>query len=176
MKDFIKSKWKVLLFVAVLLIILVIVYFVFRNVSFAKQEFVGTYYKVQYDNTWKSKAKDNNLTLEHKKSKGTINIYYKELDSELIDVNLEDIISDIISSLNVQNKDYKMISKVHNNEKYDSYQLIYENDDEQSLVSIFKQDNIIVFIVYNNSTEYFDIVIDSAQSIIDSLEIYSGER
>ncbi len=176
MKDFIKNRWKVLLFVVILLVLLVVLYFVFKNVSFGKQEYVGTYYKVQYDSSWSSNTKDDNLILKHRKSKGTINIYYKLLDSELIDANLEDIISDIISSLSEQNDGYKMISKVHNTDKYDSYYLIYEKNNEQSLVAIFKQDNVLIFIVYNNSSDYFDIVIDSVDSIIDSLEIFSGER
>ena len=176
MKDFIKNKWKVLLFIVILLILLVVVYFIIKKVSFAKQEYVGNYYKVQYDSSWSSSTKDDNLILKHRKSKGTINIYYKLLDKELIDANLEDIISDIISSLSEQNDGYKMISKVHKNEKYDSYYLIYEKDNDQSLVAIFKQDNVLVFIVYNNNSDYFDIVIDSVDSIIDSLEILSGER
>ena len=176
MKDFIKNRWKVILFVIILIVILLIIYFVFKKVSFAKQEYVGNYYKVVYDGSWRGNTKDDNLILNHRKSKGTINIYYKLLDNELIDVNLEDIISDIISSLNEQNDGYKMISKVHKNDKYDSYYLIYEKDNDQSMVSIFKQDNVLVFVVYNNSSDYFDIVMDSVDSIIDSLEIFSGER
>lgn len=176
MKDFIKNRWKVLLFVVILIVLLLVIYFVFKKVSFAKQEYVGTYYKVIYDGSWSGNAKDDNLILNHRKSKGTINIYSKVLDSELIDVNLEDIISDVISSLSEQNKGYKLISKVHKNDKYDSYYLIYEKDNDQSMVGIFKQDNILIFVVYNNSSDYFDIVMDSVDSIIDSLEIFSGER
>ena len=176
MKRFVKDKWKILVFVLVLLVITLVVYFVAKKVSFSKNEYKGTYYKVVYDDSWKSKVKDDQLTLSHKKSKGTINIYYKVLDNDLIDTNLEDIISDILSSLNEQNKTYRMISKVYNNEKYDSFQIIYENEGEQSLVNIYKQDNVLIFIVYNNDNEYFDVVLDSVDSIIDSLEIYSGER
>ena len=176
MKEFVKEKWKILVFVLVLLVITGIIYFVVRKVSFSKNEYKGTYYKVVYDDTWKSKVEDGNLTLKHKKSKGTIDIYYKVLDNSLIDTNLEDIISDILTSLNEQNKGYKLISKVYNNEKYDSFQVMYETEKDQSMVNIYKQDNILIFIVYNNSVEYFDIVLDSVDSIIDSLEIYSGER
>ena len=169
MKEFVKEKWKILVFVLVLLVISGIVYFVVRKVSFSKNEYKGTYYKVVYDDTWKSKVDNGNLNLKHKKSKGNIDIYYKVLDSSLIDTNLEDIIRDILTSLSEQNKNY-------NNEKYDSFQVMYETETDQSMVNIYKQDNILIFIVYNNSVEYFDIVLDSVDSIIDSLEIYSGER
>ena len=174
--EFVKDKWKVLVFVLVLLILLLISYLIFKKVSFSKNEYKGTYYKVVYDDTWKSKVKNDELTLTHKKNKGTIRVYHKVLADDMIDVELEDIISDILSSLTEQNKNYKMISKVHNIEKFDSYQVMYEHGNDESLVSIYKQDNILIFIVYNNTSDYFDIALDSVDSILDSLEIYSGIR
>ena len=176
MKEFIKNKWKILVFVLVLLVLSLVIYFVARRVSFSKKEYKGTYYKVVYDDSWKSKVSDGNLTLTHKKSKGTIEFHYKLLDNNLIDTNLEDIISDILTSLNEQNKDFKMISKVYNNEKYDSFQVLYEDDKDQCMINIYKQDNVLIIISYNNSNDYFDIVLDSVDSILDSIEIYSGER
>ncbi len=176
MKEFIKNKWKILVFILALLVITLVIFFVVRKVGFSKNEYKGTYYKVVYDDSWKSKVNDGNLTLTHRKSKGTVEVYYKLLDNDLIDTNLEDIISDILTSLNEQNKGFKMISKVYNNEKYDSFQVMYEDKDDQCLISIYKQDNVLIIVVYNNSSEYFDIVLDSVDSILDSLEIYSGER
>ena len=52
----------------------------------------------------------------------------------------------------------------------------YEDGEEQCLVTIYKKDNILLFITFNASSEYFDILIDNVETILDSIEIYSGEK
>ena len=58
----------------------------------------------------------------------------------------------------------------------DNIEYLYEKDDDQVLVNIYKKDNVLVILYYNALSKYFDIVLDSADTIIDSLEIYSGEK
>ena len=59
---------------------------------------------------------------------------------------------------------------------YEGYQVLYEDGEEQCLVTIYKKDNILLFITFNASSEYFDILIDNVETILDSIEIYSGEK
>ena len=59
---------------------------------------------------------------------------------------------------------------------YEGYQVLYEDNDVQSLVTIYKKDNVLLFITFNADSEYFDILIDNVETILNSVEIYSGER
>ena len=54
--------------------------------------------------------------------------------------------------------------------------MLYEKDEEECLVFIYKQDNIIIFVYYNTDTNYFDVTMDSYELIINSLKVYSGEK
>lgn len=175
MKDLLKKKWKVFLFIIVLLLVLSII-LLFLNIS-GRNEIVNSYFKISYDFTWSlNKKTEKQLEIEHKKSKSILSINYKIVEDDLFDVSLSDLINDLSYSIQKQNSKYKLISKDVKNFKYDAYELLYEQDKEQALVTIVKKDNVIVFITYNASSEYFDIVLDSVDSIINTLEIFSGEK
>ncbi len=168
----IKEKWKIILFIIVLILSLLIVILYFNSKKFELKNYQNDYYKIKYDTTWNLK----NDKLEHKKSKSRIKITYKVLDQSYIDIELKDIINDLLYSIEKQNKDYEKIMQKKIDNPYQGYQVLYEDNDVQSLVTIYKKDNVLLFITFNADSEYFDILIDNVETILNSVEIYSGER
>jgi hypothetical protein len=53
---------------------------------------------------------------------------------------------------------------------------LYEDYSTQALVSIYKLDNKVIIVYYEAENEYFDIVLDSVETMLDSLVINVGER
>lgn len=168
----IKEKWKIILFIIVLILSLLIVILYFNSKKVELKNYQNDYYKIKYDTTWNLK----NNKLEHKKSKSRIKINYKVLDQSYIDIELKDIINDLLYSIEKQNKDYKKIMQKKIDNPYEGYQVLYEDNDVQSLVTIYKKDNVLLFLTFNADSEYFDILIDNVETILNSVEIYSGER
>ena len=174
----IKIKNKLLLFwtiiIIVLLLSLIAIYIVVSSKKNSVKEYKKDYYSFKYDTTWKIKDNKNSTILTHKSNNGKIVISYKVLDTYLIDIDLKNIISDIIYEVEKQNKDYTLINK--NSNEDGSYNLLYEKEKEECLVHIYKQDNIILFVYYNNSSKYFDITMDSFEEVLNSIKVYSGEK
>lgn len=168
----IKEKWKIILFIIVLILSLLVVILYFNSKKVELKNYQNDYYKIKYDTTWNLK----NNKLEHKKSKSRIKVNYKVLDQSYIDIELKDIINDLLYSIEKQNKDYKKIMQKKIDNPYEGYQVLYEDNDVQSLVTIYKKDNVLLFITFNADSEYFDILIDNVETILNSVEIYSGER
>lgn len=168
----IKEKWKIILFIIVLILSLLIVILYFNSKKVELKNYQNDYYKIKYDTTWNLK----NNKLEHKKSKSRIKVSYKVLDQSYIDIELKDIINDLLYSIEKQNKDYEKIMQKKIDNPYEGYQVLYEDNDVQSLVTIYKKDNVLLFITFNADSEYFDILIDNVETILNSVEIYSGER
>lgn len=151
-------------------------YFTFRKKD-GNKEFKNDYFKVEYDASWKVKESKKYLELEHKRTKAIVKIQYKILDENYIDTNLSSIRDNIVESIINQNEGYELINTSDNiNKQYESYSYLYEKDDEQVLVNIYKKDSTLVILYYDALSKYFDIVLDSADTIIESLEIYSGEK
>ena len=168
----IKEKWKIILFIIVLILSLLIEKLYFNSKKVELKNYQNDYYKIKYDTTWNLK----NNKLEHKKSKSRIKVNYKVLDQSYIDIELKDIINDLLYSIEKQNKDYEKIMQKKIDNPYEGYQVLYEDNDVQSLVTIYKKDNVLLFITFNADSEYFDILIDNVETILNSVEIYSGER
>lgn len=168
----IKEKWKIILFIIVLILSLLIEILYFNSKKVELKNYQNDYYKIKYDTTWNLK----NNKLEHKKSKSRIKVNYKVLDQSYIDIELKDIINDLLYSIEKQNKDYEKIMQKKIDNPYQGYQVLYEDNDVQSLVTIYKKDNVLLFITFNADSEYFDILIDNVETILNSVEIYSGER
>lgn len=177
MKEGLKNNLKIIVFIFVLLLLFILIYLCFKMINIDTHDYKSSRFNLKYDTTWQIEEKaPSKLILKHKTSKGTITINYKTLDESLIDVPLKNILNDVIYSINQQNKDYKLLSKNNKDSIYDAYELLYEKKQMQSLVYLFKKDNILLFVTYNDSSQYFDIVIDSVDTIVDSIKINSGEK
>lgn len=168
----IKEKWPIILFIMALGISLLLVILFLSSKKVELKNYQNDYYKVKYDTTWQFKEEK----LVHKKSKSSIKITYKELEQSYIDIQLKDIINDLLYSVENQNEGYKKIMQKTKDTPYEGYQVLYEDGEQQCLVTIYKKDNILLFVTFNASSEYFDILIDNVETILDSIEIYSGEK
>ena len=173
-----KLKNNIVLFssIVVMIVVLLLVYIlVNNNKKNMTKVYKNDYYSFVYDTTWKVKDNKDIIVLNHNNKNSKITITRKELDTYLIDVSLEDMISDIIYEVEKQNEDYKLINKQYN-EKYNRYELLYENDTEECLVYILKKDNVLVFMYYNSLLKYFDITLDAFDSLSNDIYIVNGER
>ncbi len=141
------------------------------------KEYRNDNFRVQYDSTWKLDNDVNELKLIHKKTKSVLRIQSKELDTEYMDVSLKDIIIDIVDSIEKQNVDYKLINRKSNlDNDYESFSYLYENGMMQVLVNIYKNNNKLVIAYYEANSEYYDIVLDSVETLLNTLEIYTGTK
>lgn len=128
-------------------------------------------FTLQYDSSWKS-VRSEGFKLEHRKTGSVINVQSKKIEDKYVDTELKFLINDIMYSIEEQNKDYILINMNDQmNNKYDSYSYLYEKDDEQVLVSVYKKGNILVIAYYQADSDVYDIVLDSVDTILSSLEI-----
>lgn len=164
-----------------LLFLLLIGLLVTIGVSFAfhvsLKEYKDMNFMVQYDSTWKKESEEGELKLIHKKSGSIVRIQCKELDKNYMDTSLSDLIVDIMYSIEEQNTGYQLIKKGDSpTEKYESYSYLYESGMKQALVLVYKKDNKLILTYYEADSEYYDIVLDSVDSLLNTLEIYTGEK
>ena len=150
-----KKKW---LIIILLLLGLAILGGFYYSYSIQIKEYNNRNFKISYDNTWKV-LDDKNV-----------------LSDNYIDTPLSDLISDIMDSIEEQNKEYELISSANITDKYEAYSFLYEYDMEQALVNIYKKDSKLIIVYYEANSEYYDIVLDSVDSMLDSLEIITGEK
>jgi frataxin-like iron-binding protein CyaY len=163
-----------LIFILIAIIIIVGVVLFVLNSEVKIKEFNNNDIEIVYDTTWKVVDKKE-FTLKHKKSKSTFKVVSKELESNYYDTSLDDMIKDIVYDIQSQNKGFVLINTEENiSEKYEGYSYLYEKGEEQVLVNIYKKDNKLVIAYYSASNEYYDIVLDSVDAMLDSLKIKSG--
>lgn len=166
------KKGVVFILLAIVIIISVIIFLLNNDVKI--KEYSNDDIELVYDSTWKLVGK-NSLELKHRKSKSTFKVVSKDLESNYYDTSLNDMIKDIVYDVQTQNKGFILIDTEENiSEKYEGYSYLYEKDEEQVLVNIYKKDNKLVIAYYSASSEYYDIVLDSVDAMLDSLEIKSG--
>lgn len=156
---------KVLLGIGLFVVTLLMVLFFFFN-KVRVRDFKNDFVSFRYDSTWKLDESDAGISLKHKK--GELVLQKKVLDEDLIDTDLGSIASDIIYGIEEQNKDYKLIDS---SEERASYSYLYESNDSNVLLRIYKLDNILVIGYFEAKTEYFDILLDSALGVLDSVSV-----
>ena len=163
------------LIITVVLLTLVVINVFLKN-KITTSEYKNDNYKIVYDSTWEVVENEKYLELKHKKTNSILKIQSKELDDAYIDTRLSLLIDDIMDSIIDQNTGYNLINYSKNDDRYDSYSYLYEKDDEQVLVNIYKKDRVLIIMYYSAQSDYFDIVLDSVDTMIDTLEIFVGEK
>lgn len=168
-----KAKW----FVLIIIISLIITYGISYSFRVTFKEYNDDNFSVKYDSTWKVEDDVDQLKLQHKKTDSVVRIQTKVLSSIYNDVSLDNIINDIMNSIESQNVNYKLINRMDNpTEEYESYSYLYERGMIQVMVNVYKKDNKLVIVYYESNSEYFDIVLDSVDTLLSTLKIYTGER
>lgn len=166
------KKYKLSILIALIMILIGSIILVLFNLkSNSKLKFLDTSnYSLKYDKTWKVKEeKDNYIVLNHKKSNSKLKIEIIDLDKEYKYFTIEDLIDEIIYNISNQNKDYKLISSYNDTFtklEFSGYKLFYEIDNKQVMINTYKKSDKLIFISYEASNEYFDILLDSVQNII----------
>lgn len=140
-----------------------IVCFFFRiKVSYYENDFLAFH----YDTTWKVKSGKNEVILQHKR--GKIRFQEKDLGEDFIEIELKNIIKDVVYNIEEQNEDYKLIdSRIFDT----SFAYLYENQDCNVLVRVYKLDEKLVVGYFEADINYFDILLDSVEEIFNSLKI-----
>ena len=141
------------------------------------KEYSTDIYEIKYDRSWRIKKKDKSkLTLKHS-SKSKINIEVLDLE-EYKYKESADIIDDALYSIGLENNSYKLLQKTKSTitkNNYDGYKVLYEDDDSQVLVIIAKKEDKILLFTYEANNDYFDILLDSVESIIYNFNIKDEE-
>ena len=131
-------------------------------------------YKLVYDSTWKIKEKTNTKILLRHKSKSEVNIEIMTLNTENKYQSIKDLIDEVIYNIKENNPDYnllKMEDTTLTKNNYSGYKLLYENEDNEVLISVFKRGDKLIFISYLANSTYFDILLDSVNNIIYNFDM-----
>lgn len=157
--------------VSILVLVLWIV--IFKNGIFNKR-FKNDYVKFSYDSTWKiNKSDATSVALTHD-TKSLINIKTTALTSNLLNSDIEQIKEEVRFDIEKQNIGYKLLKQektVISNNGYEGYKLLYEDNEAQTLIVILRNNNYLCVINFTSSNNYFDILLDSFQLILGSIEM-----
>lgn len=170
MKEKLK-KYKILIMIIPLLLLIV---YIFSSSKIYIKKLDNDTYALNYDSTWKIKEKSkNNIVFKHHSgSKITIDII--TLKNEASYLSIDDLIDEILYSIQKQNKNYKLLfnnSEKITKDEFAGYKILYENDKEQVMINTYKKSDKLVFISYEAKNNYFDILLDSVENIIYNLDI-----
>lgn len=175
MKEFLVKNKKIALSIFIILILLIVgfsIFLIFRYISEKNPiiELNTNNYSLQYDNTWKViKKEELEVNLIHKKSNSELNIKINELNDEGQYKTVNEIFDSLLYNIQAQNPDYKLIyneeSKI-TNKNMDGYKILFEADDRQATIYMYKQGNKVVIFTYEATYDYFDILLDSVNNII----------
>ena len=172
MKKFLNKKSLVIVLMVIILIFLESLFDINKEKI---KEINGKRYSLAYDNTWKIKKKDElEIELMHKKSKSNLKIKIIELDENLQYKSTEEIFDSLLYNIKKQNNNYKLLSKDNakiSSQKIDGYRLLFESNEEQVAIYTYKQGDEYITITYQANYKYFDILIDSVNSIINSFSL-----
>lgn len=131
-------------------------------------------YIVKYDRSFKiSKKKDNYVTLKHKSSKSTLKIEIITLEEENKYKTILDLIDEIMYNISEQNNSYKLISdekSTFTSYNYDGYKLLYEDNNNQIMISTYKKSDKLIIASFISKTKYFDILIDNVNYIVGNFD------
>lgn len=170
-----KLTIKTIITVLVIGIIVFILFQILTNNTL--KEYSTDIYEIKYDRSWHISKKDNEkLKLKHS-SKSLINIEVLTLE-EYKYKETADIIDDVLYSIGLENNDYKLLQKKKSSitkNNYDGYRTLYENDESQVLVIIAKKSDKVLLFTYEAKNDYFDILLDSVESIIYNFNIKDEE-
>ena len=127
------------------------------------------YYYLSFDESWRIVNDSKERVLLKHGSGSQIEIQITNLKDESEYLSIGDIIDEVIYSILKQNNKYKLIAKdnkIINSDEINGYKLLFENDNEQVMMGIYKKMDKLICIKYEAKNEYFDILLDSVNNII----------
>ncbi|MBR2705247.1 MAG: hypothetical protein IKE91_07245 [Clostridia bacterium] len=171
-KDLLK---RITLVLAFIIIIVGIIVFLSSSKGIQQEEFSNSNYSVKYDTTWKiSESLDNEIVFVHNDTQSTIDISIADLDSNLYGKTLKQIAQNVKNKIEKEYPDYKCISEhitYLNDDISEAYQLLFEDGKRQSLIQIGMYGYKVFISNYTAENQYFDILLDSVQTINANFKI-----
>lgn len=174
------KKYKLTIIIAISIILIgLITTILFININKTSiKEFENNTFSIKYDNSWKIKSKKENLiTLKHSKG-STLDIELISLKENYKYLSISEIIDDLLYNIEKQNTSFKLISKKEDTitrNKYNGYKILYENNDSQVMVVIYKKSDKLVTFTYQSTNKYFDILLDSVNNIVYNFDINENQ-
>ena len=166
---------RITLVIAFIIIIIGIVIFLTNSKGIQQEEFSTNNYSVKYDTTWKiENSSDNEITFVHNDTQSTIDISIADLDSSLYGKTLKQIAQNVKDKVEKEYPDYKCISEhttYLNDDISEAYQLLFEDGKRQSLIQIGMYGYKVFISNYTSENKYFDILLDSVQTINSNFKI-----
>ena len=172
MKKFIEKKIIIIFIVMMIIFFIAILLFIILNKNKTNiYEINKNNFSLKYDNTWKiEKEEENEINFIHKKSGSKFNIKINEIEEEYQYKTLDEISDSLLYNIREQNPNYRLIQDektVITKNNFEAYKLLFETDNSQAEICYYKQENRIVMFTYEATFEYFDILLDSVNSIIN---------
>ena len=166
---------RVTIVVAFIIIIVGIVIFLTSSKGIQQEEFSTKNYSVKYDTTWKiENSSDSEITFMHNDTQSTIDISITDLDSSLYGKTLKQIAQNVKDKVEKEYPNYKCISEhttYLNDDISEAYQLLFEDGKRQSLIQIGMYGYKVFISNYTAENKYFDILLDSVQTINSNFKI-----
>lgn len=168
MKKLINIK-NILLTISLLVIIFSFTVFIFYKKDTKIKSYNNDTYSFIYDDNWKVDVSNQNKIILKNKKDATLKIDIINLDSENQYLSIDELIDNVIYDVEIQNKDYKLVSKkttkvtVNN---YNGYKYLYEYKDSEVMLVITKYSDKLLIISFEASNKNFDILLDSVENII----------
>ena len=103
-----------------------------------------------------------------------VNIQIVTLEDEYKYSETDEIVDELLYSIEKQNTSYKLLTKEKDTitkNKYDGYKMLYENGNNQVYVAMGKASDKVLLVTYEATNSYFDILLDSVQNIIYDFKI-----
>lgn len=170
-----KKYYKIIIFILIIIIIfLTMITFILLGTA---KKYEGKNMALKYDNTWISMKEGlNKITLTHKTG-GRLDINVSELDNEEVSQTIGEFALNVSSQIEDLGSSYKLIVKEKTkitNKGYLGYKMLYENEDAQCLVMVYRYDDNLVVITYTAKNESFDILLDGVNNMVYNLEMRRG--
>ena len=149
-----------------------IYYYGYKAPSIKKIE--NEYYSLQYDSTWRLVHKKKNKTMLQHNSGSLITFQIVELADEYRYLSIDEIVDEILYNIQKQNNSYHLLFQEKDEiTKYyfDGYKLLYENDDRQVMIYVYKKSNQLISVKYEAKSHYFDMLLDSVNTIVYNLNV-----
>lgn len=145
----------------------------FKNRIYIKR-YENNYLSFNYDTTWTLNINEDNYIGFTNKTNGIVNIKISNINTKDLNNNIESIVDEVRFDIESQNTNYNLLKeekKNISNNNYEAYKLLYEDGDNQCLVIIIKNNNNLFVINYISNNDTFDIVLDSFQTFLSTLEL-----
>ena len=173
MKSFIKDMMITLVVAAIIVVFGIILILVVQdNTSIKNKELVTDKYILKYDSTWKLRSNDDySIRLKHKNG-SIIDISIEELPETYKYSNLSSTIDNVLYSIEKENKELKLLKKeIVKINKSDSYKVLYEKGDNESLITIMKKGDKLILFELTADDKYIDILLDSYNEIVREFKL-----